>query len=150
MIRKLGGLYPLATLMEMKVEIPAPGGNEWSRDADGMKGMNKYVHLCFRATHPMEFTARQDGRIVDSIFLAVHPDILLWDGVRFSPDVSNKSGISHYPMFEALDKIDYEVLYTRTDWTDPTIQARLQRAEKCEVLVPNKVPLDMVRNLPNG
>jgi len=149
-IRKLGGLYPLATLRAMNVDIPAPGGNQWSHDADEMKGMDKYVHLCFRPTHPMEFRAREEGRIVDSIFLAVHPDILLWDGVRFSPDVSNKSGVQHYAVLEALDQIDYEVLYTRTDWREASVQQRLQQAEKCEVLVPRVIPLEMIRNLPHG
>jgi hypothetical protein len=149
-IRQLGGLYPLAVLREMKVDVPAPGGNQWSWDADEMKGMDKYVHLCFRATHPMEFRAREEGRIVDSIFLAVHPDILTWDGVRFSPDVSNKSGVPHYPVQEALDLIDFDVLYTRTDWRDPSVQQRLQQAEKCEILVPGLIPLEMIRDVPNG
>jgi len=78
----------MATLKEMGVQVPAPGGNEWSRDADGMRGMDQYVHLCFRATHPMEFRAREDGRITDSIFLQIHPEVLQWDGVRFTPDVA--------------------------------------------------------------
>ncbi len=150
MIRKLGGLYPIASLNEMGVTVPAPGGNEWSRDADGMKGMDKYVHLCFRPTHPMEYIARQEGRIVDSVFLSVHPDILTWDGVRFTPDVSNKSGVASCTIVEALDMIDFEVLYSRTDWRDPVVWQRLSQAEKCEILVPKKIPLDMIRNLPNG
>src|SRR5205809_5283998 len=58
LIRDLGGLYPLAELVRKGVDVPAPGGNEWSRDADGMRGMDQYVHLCFRSTHPMAFIAR--------------------------------------------------------------------------------------------
>jgi hypothetical protein len=46
--------------------------------------------------------------------------------------------------------IDFEVLYTRTEWRNPDIQKRLQQAEKCEILVPRKIPLEMIRNLPNG
>jgi hypothetical protein len=93
MIRELGGLYPYAELRRRGIEIPAPGGNEWSHDADGMQGLDGYVHLCFRSTHPMEFIARAEGRIHDSIFLSVHPDVLQWEGVRFTPDVSNKSRV---------------------------------------------------------
>lgn len=63
LIRKLGGLYPLAELRRRDVAVPAPGGNEWSWDANGIKGFDEYVHLCFRATHPMEFVARAEGRI---------------------------------------------------------------------------------------
>jgi hypothetical protein len=46
--------------------------------------------------------------------------------------------------------IDYEVLYTRTDWRDPVIQQRLAQAERCEILVPRFIPLELIRNFPNG
>jgi hypothetical protein len=150
MIRELGGLYPYAELKRRRVEIPAPGGNEWSHDADGIHALDEYVHLCFRSSHPMEFVARAEGRIQDSIFLQVHPDVLQWEGVRFTPDVSNKSGVRQYSIEEAREMIDYEVLYTRTDWKDPAIRARLTQAEKCEILVPRFIPLELIRNLPHG
>jgi hypothetical protein len=98
----------------------------------------------------MEYLARQDGRIGDTIFLQVHPDVLTWDGVLFTADVANKSGVSTHTIDEARTLIDFEVLYTRTNWSDPKIQARLQQAEKYEILVPKKIPLEMIRNLPNG
>jgi hypothetical protein len=150
LIQEHGGLYPLAKLRKKKIEVPAPGGNDWSRDADCMKGMDEYVHLCFRNTHPMEYVARQDGRIEDTIFLQIHADVLLWEGVKFTADVSNKSGVEIYTMEKARKIIDFEVLYTRTDWRDPEIQRRLQQTEKYEILVPKKIPLDLIRNLPNG
>lgn len=92
-ISGFGGLYSLAKLREMGIEIPAPGGNDWSHDADVMKGLDRYVHLCFRPNHPMEYVARRDGRITDSVCLQIHPDILRVDGVMFTADVSNKSGV---------------------------------------------------------
>ena len=150
LIRQLGGLYPLATLNEMGVQVPAPGGNQWSRDADDIRGMDRYIHLCFRATHPMEFRAREDGRIIDSIFLQVHPGVLQWEGVKFTSDVANKSGVPIYTVEEARAMIDFQVLYSWTNWTDPEIQQRLQQAEKCEILVPHPIPLELIRNLPNG
>jgi len=150
LIRELGGLYPLAELRRRGIEVPAPGGNEWSWDADQYKGFDEYVHLCFRATHPMEYAARADGRIADSIFLMVHADVTHWDGVLFTPDVANKSGVKAYPINEAAEMIDFEVLYTRTDWKNAAIQQRLRQAEKYEVLVPQAIPLEMIRNFPNG
>src|ERR1700678_2645905 len=72
-IREHGGLYPMTKLRKKNIEVPAPGGNDWSQDADGIKGMDAYVHLCFRATHPMEYVAREAGRIGDTIFLQIHP-----------------------------------------------------------------------------
>jgi hypothetical protein len=150
LISKLGGLYPLAELRRRGTTVPAPGGNEWSWDANGIKGFDEYVHLCFRATHPMEFVARAEGRIGDSIFLSVHPEVLQWEGVLFTPDVANKKGVQAYPIQEAAEMIDYEVLYTRTDWRKPEILQRLRQAEKCEVLVPRMIPVELVRNFPHG
>lgn len=150
LIREHGGLYPMAKLRKKKIEVPAPGGNEWSQNADGVKGMDEYIHLCFRNTHPMEYVARQEGRIKDTVFLQIHADVLLWDDVKFTPDISNKSGVKIYSMEQAKKLIDFEVLYTRTDWSDREVQKRLQQAEKYEILVPKKIPLELIRNLPNG
>ena len=46
--------------------------------------------------------------------------------------------------------IDFEVLYSRTNWSDYQVQQRLQAAEKYEILVPRVIPLELIRNLPNG
>src|SRR6266849_1318077 len=129
-IRKYG-LYSFAKLKKKGIEIPAPGGNEWSKEADANRGMDRYVHLCFRANHPMEYLARMDGRIQDSIFLEIHPHVLQLEGVMFSPGVSNKAGVEIVPITEAHKLIDFEVLYTRTNWRDAEIKQRLQQAEKC-------------------
>ncbi len=146
-IKEMGGLYPLSQLDQKKVKVPAPGGNEWSRDADALKGMDNYVHLCFRSTHPMEFVARQEERITDTIFLQIHPSVMQFDGVRFTNDVANKAGVESIAIAEAEALIDFEILYTRTDWKDPAIRARLSQAEKYEVLVPHAIPLACIRNI---
>jgi hypothetical protein len=83
LIRELGGLLPTSELAKRGIKVPAPGGNQWSRDADQMRGMDEYVHLCFRANHPMEYLARQDGRIEDTIFLQIHPKVLQFQGALF-------------------------------------------------------------------
>lgn len=150
LIRELGGLYPLEELLKRGVKVPAPGGNEWSRDADALKGMGRYVHLCFRGNHPMEYLARQDGRIADSIFLEIHPSVLQFGDVMFTSDVANKAGVETVTITEASSMIDYTVLYTRTDWNDPSIHERLKAAEKCEVLVPACIPLNLIRNASDG
>jgi hypothetical protein len=71
-------------------------------------------------------------------------------GVKFTADVSNKFGVQLYTVEEALEIIDFEVLYTRTNWRDPGIQERLQQAEKYEILVPDHIPRKFIRNLPDG
>jgi hypothetical protein len=150
LIRELGGLYSLEKLEEMGVTIPAPGGNDWSHDADRMKGLHQYVHLCLRNNHPMEYIARQEGRIQDSIFLQVSAAVLQMEGLKYTEDVSNKSGVVVRTIEEARDLIDFEVAYTRTDWKNAAVKQRLDNCEKCEILVPDFIPLDLIRNIPNG
>ncbi len=41
------GLLSMRQLKQRGIEIPAPGGNQWSQDADAASGMDAYVHLCF-------------------------------------------------------------------------------------------------------
>ena len=79
----------------------------------------------------MEYIARQDGRISDTIFLQIHPSVLQGDGVLFCPGMANTNNIGFYTMEQARTMIDFDVLYTRTNWSDPAIQQRLQAAEKC-------------------
>jgi len=150
LIRDMGGLFPLAELEEAHVEIPAPGSDEGSRLVDRRRNLHRYVHLCFKNNHPMEYVARQDGRIGDTIFLQVHASVIHWDGVLFCPAMANTNNITFHTMDEARGMIDYKVLYTRTNWSDPQVQQRLQAAEKYEILVPRAIPLELIRNLPNG
>jgi ssDNA thymidine ADP-ribosyltransferase DarT-like protein len=151
LIREFGGSYSTAKLREMGVENFHPGGNQWSLDADEMSGMDQYVHLCFKPNHPMEHIARQEGRIENSRFLPVDGDVLRVEGMLYSAGVSNKSGIEICGICEAADKIDYEVLYTWMPWSNPEIQARRQAAEKCEILVPDHVPMKYLEKyFPNG
>jgi ssDNA thymidine ADP-ribosyltransferase, DarT len=150
LIREQGGLYPLAELEARGIEIPAPGSDEGSRIVDRRRNLHQYVHLCFKSNHPMEYVARQDGRIQDSIFLQIHASVIHWDGVLFTPGMANTNDIVFYTIAQAQDIIDYEVLYTRTNWSDPKIQERLQVVEKYEILVPRSIPLELIRNLPHG
>ncbi len=150
LIRQYGGLWPLACLKRGNVAIPAAGGNLLSQTLDQQNGMDEYVHLCFRATHPMAFVAQNEGRITNCIYLEIHPHILTFPNVMFTDEVANKTGVVPHPIATAESMIDYQVLYTRTDWHDPAIMERLKRAEKCEVLVPHQIPLNYIRNMPNG
>ncbi|MCU1303583.1 MAG: hypothetical protein JWQ87_3867 [Candidatus Sulfotelmatobacter sp.] len=149
-IRESGSLFPLVELEERGIEIPAPGSDEGSRLVDRRRNLHRYVHLCCKSHHPMEYVARQEGRIGDTIFLEVHPSVIHWEGVLFVPGMANTNGITFHPIDEARGMIDYEVLYTRTNWSDPQVQLRLQAAEKYEILVPRAIPLELIRNLPNG
>lgn len=150
LIRQLGGIYSMSALRNAGHAVVAPGGNQWSHDADRRLGLDEYVHLCFRDQHPMEFRAKQDDRIVDSVFLIVDSDVLRLPGVMFTPDVSNKAGVARFTLEEAKALIDFEALYSRTDWSDADVKSRRLRAAKYEILVPHGIALSLVRNFPDG
>lgn len=133
------GLLSKAHLKVRGIVVPRPGGNDWSRNADELSGLNHYVSLCFTTSHPMCHLAHMDGRIPEPIYLAISPDILTIPGVKITLGVANKAGEKKLDVEEGLDGLDVQVLYTRTDWSDPQIQTRLRNAEKCEILVPDAV-----------
>ncbi|WP_404416594.1 DarT ssDNA thymidine ADP-ribosyltransferase family protein [Brevundimonas vesicularis] len=141
------GLLSMARLRQSGVIVAAPGGNEWSSEADRRSGMDQYVHLSFLDSHPMEYLAKQEGRIIQSKLLKIRPDIIHMDGVRVSLEVSNKAGVVIKPAADALDDIDLEVIYTRTNWKDEAIQKRLKAARLREILVPDHVPVEYIMNI---
>ena len=150
LIQRHQGLLSLGELERRGIEIPVPGGNQWSHDADKMKGLDGYVHLAFVDDHPMLFLAKKEGRIPDPIWLKIDSSILLKDGVQFCSEVSNKSGVIIFNANEAKKRIDFDVLFTYMDWRNPDIQARRQAALKSEILVPNIVPIEKILGFKNG
>ena len=77
-----------------------------------------------------------------------------WDPSEIISHIAANGTAAHPFMQPAIEEakgmIDFEVLYSRTNWSDVQIQQRLQQAEKSEILVPDRIPLDLIRNLPNG
>ena len=129
------GLLSRKTLNDKGIKIPVPGGNEWSQEADELRGLHAYVHLCFLNNHPMQFLAVQDKRIQDPIWLKIHVSVMLDPNVRFTSEVSNKSGVPILDHTEAVKQIDFEVLFTYIDWREPENHERRKAAEKSEIIV---------------
>jgi ssDNA thymidine ADP-ribosyltransferase, DarT len=151
LIEEHGGLLPLKVLNDKGINIPVPGGNQWSQDADKRKGVDKYVHLCFLRNHPMQFLAVQEGRIKDPIWLKIDMFAMLAPEVKFTLEVSNKSGAQLLSHSEAVNEIDFEILFTFIDWRGkPEIHERRKAAEKSEILIPDKVPIDKILGYKNG
>lgn len=123
---------------------PASGGNELSRQLDLARGIDPYVSLCMTQNHRMKFLAQQDGRLPSPRYLGIKPEVLLITGTRIAFGVANGNDVEILPAADAVSKLDVEVLYTRTDWSDPAINLRLQAAEKFEVLVPSVVPPELI------
>ena len=151
-IRENEGILSLELLELAKIQVAVFGGDNVSQATDRSKGLHKYVHLCFVDTHPMDYRAREAGRIGESIFLHIDPVVLKEDGVKFVPGMANTTDMPIYDFDEALESglIDFDVLYTRMPWADADIQARRQQAEKYEILIPDFVSINLIRNLPDG
>ncbi len=93
----------------------------------------------------MEYRAREEGRIVETVFLSVSPGVLSMPGVLFTADVANKSGEPTLTFDLATQILDFEVVYRRTDWRDPNVQQRLKAAKRYELLVPDRIPENLIR-----
>ena len=103
------------------------------------------MNLCFTINHPMCYIANAEGRVPNPQYLSIDPDILEIGGVRITLGVANKAETELLGVDDGLEKLDKEVLYTRTDWHNPQIQQRLKNAEKCEILVPTIIPVNYIR-----
>ena len=141
------GILSKHQISKQGIIVKVPGGNDWSRNADELKELGDYVNLCFTTSHPMRHIAHMDGRIPNPRHLNIDPTILKLDGVKITLDVANKAATELLDVDNGLEGLDTEVLYTRTNWNHPDIQARLQVAEKCEILVPKAVPVPFIKNL---
>ncbi len=126
------------------IEPKRPGGNDLSHRLDREKGIFDHVSLCLTLNHPMKYVAQSDGRISHPRYLRIRPEIVVTEGVLFSFGVANATEVRIVALKEALPAMDLEVLYRRTDWSDPEIQQRLRAAEKYEILIPRSVPVHMI------
>jgi len=150
LIKEHKGLLSLGELERKGINVPISGGNQWSHDADKIKGVQEYVHLAFIQEHPMLYIAKQEGRIPNPVWLKIDSSVILKKGVCFTSDVSNKTEVSTLQPEEAKETIDFDVLFTRTDWTNPEIQVRRQNAKKSEILIPNFVPIEKILGVYHG
>ncbi len=122
----------------------ATGGNELSWQLDQHRGIDPCVSLCMTRNHGMKFLAHQAGRLPNPRYLAIQPEVLEIPGTRIALGVANANNVEILPVADAIDRLDVEVLYTRTDWKDPAINLRLRAAEKFEVLIPDAVPRGLI------
>lgn len=95
----------------------------------------------------MEYEATKDGRIKQTAWLKIDPTVIRLPGTKITLDVSNKGGIIPKEAMDALESLDCEVIYSRTDWNDAEIKERRKAAKKCELLIPEIVPLKYIMNL---
>lgn len=122
----------------------ATGGNQLSWDLDALRGIDQYVSLCMTMNHPMKYLATKEGRLPNPKYLAILPEVLKVPGAKIAFGVANANTVEILPVAQAIEKLDIDVLYSRTDWSDPQVQQRLSAAEKMEVLIPHCVPRNLI------
>jgi len=145
------GLLSFAEAQRRGIEIPEPGGNDWSHSTDKSKGLDAYVHLAFVDKHPMLYVAQEhENRILDPVWLKIDSSVILGDEVRFCAAVANTSGAHILTAEEAQEAIDFDVLFIRMNWKVPAIQERLKKARKSEILVPDRIPYNKILDTQNG
>jgi len=130
---RVEGWWPVAT-----------GGNNLSHQLDQHRDIFGYVSLCFTRNHPMKYLANRDGRLPTPRYLGISTEVLRIPGVRVAFGVANANDTVIRSLAEAIAYLDLEVLYSRTDWRDAEVNARLKYAEKMEILVPDAVPVQMI------
>ena len=98
----------------------------------------------------MVFHAKSKGRLERVVYLRIQPEVLLLPKVMITGNVANQSGVVPGLAREMLDNLDLQVIYERTDWSNPSIQMRLQAAHRCEILIPDHVPAKFIEEFRNG
>lgn len=117
--------------------------NETSRALDKNAGKEKYVCLCLRKDHPMEYICRTDGRIKDTVWLEISLDVLSIPGVLFCDRNGATAGATFSPTPENFRwdilKMTKEFRYVpavEKESIKPYIQA--------EILVPDRIPPEYI------
>jgi hypothetical protein len=142
------GILPYTDLLSRGIVPPKPGGNDWSRDADAVRGVDRFVHLCLKDQHPMEYLARQNGHVGQTRFLRISTDVLHFPDVMGCSGVANKSGVSILPLEHALDAIDLAILFQgHVDFSNEALKKRYNEAKKAEILIPARIPQELIHNL---
>lgn len=110
-----------------------------SRSSDRIKKLDGFVHLCFFSQHRMAHVAKDRSKSGEIAFLPVMPDVLTLRGVLLSKGAANRSDVEIADIPTMLPKLDWEVIYSYTDWRDKAVLQRLNDAKMYEILVPEKI-----------
>ena len=131
------GLLSLRTIKKNKLCV-VHGGNSWSHQADERVGLDAYVHLSFFDQHRMEYIARTEGRIGESVFLRISPDVVKKPGSKFCPGIANKVGVPSYDIAALkYDEADFEMLFSFVPWG--LNRSRLEETKKYQLLIPDQI-----------
>lgn len=147
---KKHGLLSLEILTKENIEVSCYGANELSHTLDRARGFDRYVHLSLIKEHPMQYVKKQNSEIPNPIWLEIDASVLFEDKTIFSDTVANASGSKIYDIDKLDRHVDLEVLWSRTNWSDPAIQHRRRVAKKSEIMVANKIDTNLILGVYHG
>ena len=127
--------------------IRSPGFHDTIVDENDTESWRRFVFLWFRAVKPPIPGAGRRLKDFDYIWLKISPSVMEVEGVRYSLNVFKHEDWGTLPIGDAEFQLDFEVLYSRTNWRDRAVQHRLSQAERQALLVPEKIPSDFILNL---
>lgn len=143
LIKQTQGLYSWAYCDSHKITIPRPGGDELSRNLDKRKGTENYVRLSFCKNHPMEYVAKKESRIINSVKLLCDTDLIYHVGTKYCNMNATKNEAIISDSIEYFKNINFGVCKRNYFDLTPIEKSQYQS----EVLVFEHVPMKYIYNL---
>lgn len=141
-----GGLYSWKDCDDKGICIPKPGGGLVSRDLDSRDGLERYVRVSFVTEHPMMYVAMNDGRISNPVILEINPEVIWWEGSKYSDRNATKNGACVGDNLSDFKAIHFDSVKVKKHFDlDPEEQMFFQ----AEILVKNFIPLEYITNISN-
>ncbi|MCC7454968.1 MAG: DUF4433 domain-containing protein [Crocinitomix sp.] len=142
-IKQAQGLYSWAFSDLHKIAILRPGGDELSRNLDKRKGVENYVRLSFCKNHPMEYVAKKEGRIKNSVKLLCDTELIYHVGTKYCNMNATKNEAIISDNIEYFQNINFGVC--KRNYLDLTPIEKSQY--QSEVLAYEHVPMKYIHNL---
>lgn len=141
-----GGLYSWLDCDRKGIKISKPGGGDLSRQLDAREGLQDYVRVSFTKRHPMMFVAMKDSRISNPVILEIDPDVITWEGTKYSDRNATKTGAQIGDTIDSLKKIHFNSIKARTHFD---LAEEEQMYFQAEVLIKTHIPLSAITNIGN-
>lgn len=142
-IKNSFGLLSNKMCSQNGINIPRPGGDDFSINLDKQRGLDDFIRLSFCKEHPMLFTAIKDNRISEPVILEISPEVIFFSHTRFTNQNALKSGTILSDSFDFFSKIKFDIFKSR--YFDLENQFRSQY--QAEVLVLRSLPNKYILNI---
>lgn len=141
------GLLSQRRILELGIPDVDYASDSTGRYSDRRKNLDGFVHLCFFDQHRMVHVASDRCKSGEIGFVHVAPAVLLLPGVLLSNGPAYREGVVIGEVLPMLAKLDWDVMYSQTDWHDRDLRKRLDAAYTYEILVPGMIDTDYLLNL---